>query len=202
MVPDLHILLVRHGKSEGNREGWVFLGHTDSALDATGMAQAQALAQKLATEQITAVYSSPLQRARDTAMVLAKPHHLTPIIDDQLIEQDFGAWDRLSFAQVQVDYPSDMRLWQENALDHGPTHGENLREVIKRLQSFYREIKFNHRQEDKIVIVAHGGVLNAFLSMLLKTPLHWLWSYRFNTGSVAEIQVYAERVVLTRFNDC
>ena len=199
MIPDLELLLVRHGKSEGNKEGWVFLGHTDSPLDVRGKRQAQQLAQHLAEEQITAVYSSPLQRAKETAVYLAKPHHLTPQIDPRLIEQDFGAWDTLSFAEVEKQYAKDIRKWQGNAYEHGPTNGENLKSVTTRLTDFYNEITSKYHHE-KILVVAHGGLLNAFLCLLLNTRLQWRWAYRFDTVMVTEVQIYDETAVLTRFN--
>ena len=199
MIPDLELLLVRHGKSEGNKEGWVFLGHTDSPLDDIGRTQAETLAQTLAAEPITAVYSSPLQRAQETAVCLAQSHHLPLQIDPRLIEQDFGNWDTLSFAQVEKQFALDMKLWQQNAYEHGPTNGENLRTVETRLQGFFKELRQNHHQE-KVLIVAHGGVLNALLCLLLNTRLQWRWAYRFDTASFAEVQLYAQTAVLTRFN--
>lgn len=199
MIPDLELLLVRHGKSKGNKEGWVFLGHIDSPLDGVGQKQAQTLAQKLAKEPITAVYTSPLKRAQETGVCLATPHQLTPYIDDRLIEQDFGAWDTLSLAEVQQQYAIDMQLWQDNAYEYGPTNGENLKAMEIRLRDFYNNLMPKHHQE-KIMIVAHGGVLNVLMCLLLKTALQWRWAYRFNTGSVAELLIYEETAVLTRFN--
>ena len=72
------ILLARHGETDWNREGR-FQGYADPALNDTGRAQAADLAAELTDVELTAVYSSPLRRAFETAELLAAPHRLTPV---------------------------------------------------------------------------------------------------------------------------
>jgi len=119
--PELQLLLVRHGQAEANRPE-TFLGRIDSRL--TTQVQAAALAKSLAAEPITAMYASPLQRARHTALVIAGPHALSPRLDDRLLEQDFGQWEGLTFAEVANRFPAGFVAWQADATCSGRTGGE------------------------------------------------------------------------------
>ncbi|HEX6383068.1 MAG TPA: histidine phosphatase family protein [Anaerolineae bacterium] len=196
MQPDLKLLLARHGHAEANRP-WTFLGRTDSPLSARGQAQSEALAAALAQVEINAVYTSPLQRAWQTADVIAAPHGLRPIADGRLIEQDFGAWEGLSLEEVKAQYAGDVAAWQQDALRYGPTEGENLDQLAARVSGFCDDVRQLHAAAT-VLVVAHGAVLNTLLCCLLNTPLSWLWSYRLDTGAVAEVELHGERATLTR----
>ena len=196
MQPNLKLLLVRHGRAEANRP-WTFLGRTDSPLSAHGLAQSEALVAALAQVEITAVYTSPLQRAWQTADIIAAPHSLRPIADGRLIEQDFGVWEGLSLEEVKAQFAADVAAWQQDALQHGPTGGENLDQLVARVSSFCDDVRHLHAAAT-VLVVAHGAVLNTLLCCLLNTPLSWLWSYRLDTGAVAEIELHGDRATLTR----
>jgi len=196
MQPDLKLLLVRHGRAEANRP-WTFLGRTDSPLSASGLAQSEALAAALAQVEITAVYTSPLQRAWQTAGIIAAPHGLRPIADGRLIEQDFGIWEGLSLEEIKVQFAADVAAWQQDARQHGPTGGENLDQLAARVSDFCNDVRQLHAAAT-VLVVAHGAVLNTLLCCLLNTPLSWLWSYRLDTGAVAEVELHGQRATLTR----
>ena len=198
MQPDFRLILTRHGHAEANRP-WAFLGRTDSPLSAQGREQAAALSALLADFQLDAIYASPLQRARQTAVTIAVPHALTPILDDRLVEQDFGLWEGLTLDDVEAQFPDDAAAWQADARQHGPTGGENLTQVAARARRFYRDMR-QARRTGVALVVAHGGILNALLCTLLGTPLSWLWAYRLDVGAVCELHLYGSRATLVRLN--
>ena len=93
------ILFVRHGETAPNRDGLV-LGRADPVLTEEGRRQARCLARVLAEERAVALHTSPLRRARETAEALAAPCGLEPVVDDRLIEVDWGEWEGRSSAGI------------------------------------------------------------------------------------------------------
>ena len=198
MIADLRLLLVRHGQAEANRP-WVFLGKTDSPLSVEGEAQAAALSERLADEAIDAVYTSPLKRAQQTAVALARPHRLTPVVDERLIEQSYGVWEGMTLDEVSARYPAEVEAWQTDAERCWPCGGETLGEVAARARNLADHIRQVH-QGKNVLVVAHGSLLNVLLCTLLQTALSWLWAYRLEMGTVSEVVVYGERTTLVRLN--
>ena len=193
------LLLARHGESEGNKP-WTFLGRSDPSLTARGVAQAAQLAEKLAGETITAVYSSPLRRAWETAVIASLPHQLEPIKTAALIEQDYGQWESLHVDQVAINFAQDHQQWQQDAYHYGPTHGETLSQIEQRLQQLLTQLRAKHIGET-ILLASHGGTLNTLLCHLLQTPHRWLWAYHFNMASFTKIVLQPEGNVLFAFNN-
>src|SRR5262245_40224745 len=98
------VLLVRHGQSQGNAEGR-FGGHTATPLSARGRAQAQATASALAPESITAIYSSDLERATQTASPLAKLTGLPINTTEAFRERSVGVMEGLTFGDAAEKHP-------------------------------------------------------------------------------------------------
>ncbi len=196
--PRLRLLLARHGEVEANRYG-KFLGRTDLPLTDIGKIQAQCLSEDLVEESLAAIYSSPLRRASETAKTIALHHHCPLHVDDRLMEQDFGRWEGFTFEQVAQRFPQDFVAWQADANLAGPTGGEILPQVVNRVVDLYNEILVQHEIET-VLLVAHGGVINALLCTLLQTTLHWLWAYRTQPGTLCEVLIYEKGAVLSQLN--
>ncbi len=94
------LYLIRHARTAWNDNGRM-QGWADQPLDDHGRAQAHALARRLSAETFAALYASPLLRARETAELLAAPHHLPVTFDDRLRERNIGAWTGLTFAEAR-----------------------------------------------------------------------------------------------------
>ena len=198
IAPLMRLLLVRHGETEANRHG-AFLGRTDSPLTAGGRDQMQTLAKALVGKPLAAIYTSPLQRAFETAQTIARHHPCPFTVDERLLEQDFGQWEGLTFDEVAGRFPIDFAAWQAEATIKGPTDGETLMQVRERVVALYSDV-VNRHQHQTVLLVAHGGVLNALVCALLQTPLRWLWAYQFQPGSLSEVLVFEEGCALTRLN--
>ena len=113
-MPEL--LLVRHGETDWNRDHRV-QGQTDTPLNATGLAQAHALASSLSCVPLDAVYSSDLARARMTAETVAEPHGLPVEVEVDLREKDFGTWEGLTDVEISQPvsecHPRQVGRWRD-----------------------------------------------------------------------------------------
>ena len=151
------ILLARHGETDWNREGR-FQGHADPPLNRTGRAQAVDLSAALMAEQLSAVYSSPLRRALETAEVLATSHGLEPVPVDDLREVDVGSWSGLTRAEVEERFPAQFARW----LDYGQgwEDGETYEEMGRRAVDALLQLAATHDGE-RVLAVTHGGPIRA-----------------------------------------
>jgi broad specificity phosphatase PhoE len=151
------ILLARHGETDWNRE-WRFQGHADPPLNQTGRAQATDLSRALADEELSAVYSSPLRRAFETAEVVAAAHGLEPVAVEALREVDVGSWQGLTRAEVESRFPEQYARW----LDHGQgwADGETYEQMAERVIEALLELAAAHDGE-RILVVTHGGPIRA-----------------------------------------
>jgi len=94
----------------------------------------------------------------------------------------------LTFEEATQRFPDDFAAWQADAVLSGPTGGEILPQVVNRIVNLYNEISSKHGSET-VLMVAHGGVINALLCALLQTPLRWLWAYRLQPGALCEVLI-------------
>ena len=154
------ILLARHGETDWNRENR-FQGHADPPLNELGRAQAAELATVLAGEELAAVYSSPLQRAFETARVVAEPHGLVAAPVDGLKEVDVGSWQALTRDEVEQRFPEQFRRWLD--YESGWDDGESYDEMGERVIAALEELAAHHDGE-RIVAVTHGGPIRAALA--------------------------------------
>jgi broad specificity phosphatase PhoE len=148
------ILLVRHGETDWNLERRV-QGHSDQPLNATGRAQAQALADKLADEHLDAVYASDLARAHETARLVAAGHGLPVVVLPELREKDFGTWEGLTDEEIRVRFPEARPGGQWG-------DGETYEQMSSRVVAALRRIAARH-PDGRVLVVAHGGPVRAVL---------------------------------------
>src|SRR5262252_2144935 len=100
----LRLLLLRHGETAWNRERR-YQGWTDTPLSTAGLQQAEAAARELKEHPLVAVYSSPLQRARETAAIIASVHGLDVVTDPAFKELGFGEWEGLTLDEARAGWP-------------------------------------------------------------------------------------------------
>ena len=160
-MTDTTILLIRHGETAWNAVRRL-QGHIDIPLNDEGQRQAAALARALANEPVSAVISSDLQRAMQTAQAVAGHHGLPVQTDDGLRERCYGAFEGMLYTEVMARYPREYALWQARDIDavmpRGEREAESFRQFYARsLQGISRWAARHPGQT--IVIVAHGGVL-------------------------------------------
>ena len=117
---------VRHGATAWNVEGRV-CGSTDVPLSDLGRRQAQLLAKRLNSISVEAIYSSPLQRALETARLICEAMGREPVLDVRLTELNYGTWEGMTFEEIERATPALYRAWDENPADLAPPGGETGR---------------------------------------------------------------------------
>jgi alpha-ribazole phosphatase len=195
----VRLLLVRHGETAWNAAGR-FQGQVDMALSVTGQRQAKALGRVLAAEGVHALHSSDLQRAWETARIIADTLRCAVQPEPCLREMAFGAWEGLTFAETQQRDPHLLAAWQTAPEQVAPPGGETLSHVSDRVKTVFHRL-VAHCQEQTVVLVAHGGPLRVLLCLALGLPPRAHWQFAIAPGSLSELQVYEQGVVLTRLND-
>lgn len=161
----IRFYVIRHGETEPNTR-YACVGRADVSLNDKGVSQSYILADKL-NIKADAIYVSPLSRAIDTIKpYLEKYPDVTPIISKDLIERDFGAWEDLSFAQIEEKYPDKFREWMDNYISYTLPEGESLAVVQRRVEKFLGEV-IPENDNKTVFITTHLCVARHLISTLL-----------------------------------
>lgn len=145
------VLLVRHGQSQGNAERR-FGGHSPTPLSELGRRQAEATARSLASEGVTAIYSSDLLRAAQTAEPLARMTGLEINRTSALRERSVGLLEGLTFEEAAERYPEEYAALLRRDFEHVLAGGESYRQLLDRASS----------ELDRAVERQRGGTIAAF----------------------------------------
>ncbi|MES2999170.1 MAG: histidine phosphatase family protein [Pseudomonadota bacterium] len=153
------IIAVRHGETSWNVDARI-QGQKDIGLNDTGRWQARRVGEALASEDITAVYSSDLGRAHQTAQEIAGAAGIPVVADTGLRERSFGMFEGKTFDEIHETWPDHAHNWRKRIPDWQPPEGgESLLELRERVTRTMHELAARHPGE-QIVVVAHGGVLD------------------------------------------
>jgi len=163
------LVLVRHGQTAWNLEGRA-QGHTDIGLDETGRAQAVALAPYVAQMAPTALWSSDLARARQTAEHLAAATGLEARFDPRLREFDAGDRAGLTLAEFAERFPDAYDSWRDGHITGHVPGAETTADVVARMVPALREIWEATAAAETTVVVAHGACLKVSLLAFLGWP--------------------------------
>jgi broad specificity phosphatase PhoE len=151
----LRVYLIRHGETDWNRDQRV-MGQLDVPLNGMGRAQAQCTAGFLQSEQLSAVYSSDLSRAWETARRIAETQKLSPIPVPELREMRYGRWEGLTRDEVIARFPEEYTERLLHPFAFCPSGGESRRALFERASRALDQIVKQH-QQTKIALVSHGG---------------------------------------------
>lgn len=227
MVTTLY--LIRHGATEGDDEKR-YKGSIDLPLSKKGAEQINktlnfiiSYAQKVRLEKqrnfllekniklteeednkrplISAVYTSPLQRAVKSAEILARPFDLKPIELPELTERNFGLWEGMTYLEIREKYPLEFERWAKDPITYSPPMGESTLEVSSRVLKTIEKISKNHKNNNEnIIIVAHGGVNRILLCHFLGMPLENIFRIDQDHGSVSIIELWERYPVVKLIN--
>jgi broad specificity phosphatase PhoE len=159
------LYLVRHGATQLTAEDR-FSGAIGVDLSVEGRAQAERLAERLASEPISAVYASPLSRTVETATILATPHRLPVVQRDGLREISHGHWEGMSRQDVETQFAEEYAAWDSDPFTFAPEGGESGVAVLARALPVIREIVVTHVGQN-VLVVSHKATLRLLLSSLL-----------------------------------
>jgi phosphoserine phosphatase len=181
------LFLVRHGQSEWNAAGRI-QGQIDIQLDETGCQQAQLIADRLATEAVAAVYSSPLLRAKSTADAIADRLQLPVQLDPRLMEYDFGVISGSTWTDVVENHPEFASRWLEDPWAVPVADSEGRDNFAARVMSAVQDIVAQH-PDDQVVVVAHGGTFGIYLTAMLGLDLNRRHPFHFGNTSLSLVEV-------------
>ena len=171
------IYIIRHGQTELNNKK-ALQGRSDHPLNDTGIQQAQEAAAMLQNVKFDAVYSSPLIRAVQTAKILAP--ELEPIIDERLIEMDYGPYEGMDLQNLA---PEVITFFSDFIHNPAPDGMESLESVTGRLGDFLEEIREEAAGGGDILISTHAIAMKGALEYLTPDSGGSYWSkYIGNCG--------------------
>ncbi len=195
------ILLVRHGQTAWNEPGERIRGRSDVPLSEEGLAQARATARYIAARwPLTAVYSSPLSRAMETARAIAGAQGLQVQPLDGLMDLSFGEWEGLTIEEVKTRYPDLWRAWREAPHTVRFPGGESLDDVRERCMEALRGVVDRHPGET-VAVVAHRVVNQVMLCAVLGLGNDHFWHVVQDTCAVNRIEWNGKFYSVALMND-
>lgn len=162
------VWLIRHGEPEQEAHGRCY-GTLDVGLSIAGRKQMERVVEYLKKEHFNAIYTSPRQRALESARILASFQSCGCEENAGLREIHFGDFEGLTYDEIAVRYPDLYRQWMETPTLVQFPNGECFAEMRARvLQAF--EAILRKREGQAIALVTHGGVIRVLLAWVLQIP--------------------------------
>jgi len=191
------IHLLRHG--EHMLLGRVLAGRMPGVgLSPQGRVQIEACADRLAGERIEAIYSSPMQRTRETAEIVGQRLHLPVRLCEGVVELDFGDWTGMTFDMVRND--PRWEGWRDARAIARIPGGETMREVQHRAVGALIDLCAAH-PGGPVVVVSHGDVIRSVLLFALGMPLDLYGRLEVGVASLNTIQIEPARLRVLRVNE-
>lgn len=185
--PTTRVIFVRHGKTDFPTERIYCDDREDPPLNTAGIAQAQAAARLLRTQQVDVIYASPSSRTRMTAAELAQVIKSPIVEESNLRERRFGIWDGLFFDEIAREYPGDYQAWRQDPVHYTPKGGETIDGLMERVGSAVAAMVEKHRSKT-ILVVSHVGPIRVSMAEALKIPVEWYRQLRIDYGSITGIE--------------
>ena len=193
------IYLVRHGQTAWNKEE-IFRGRTDIPLDETGLREAEGAGEYLKEIKVTAIYSSPLTRARQTAEKIAALHPVEVKFHPGIIDMSFGDWEGHSLKQIRDRDEERYRQWKEQPHLLEIPGGETLGEVRKRSMAALEEVIRWHPDEI-VVLVSHRVINKVLICGALGIDNSHFWQIGQDTTAINLIQYRNGKFMLSFLNE-
>jgi probable phosphoglycerate mutase len=173
-----------------------FAGRGDVALTSDGVRQAALAAKRLAESGVDVIVTSPLQRARHTAEAVAESTGAPLVVDDDLVEADFGAWEGLTFAEAGAQWPDELAAWMASP-DAAPPGGESFAIVALRVLAALDRIMANHRYKT-VVVVSHVTPIKTLLCRALLAPPEAMFRMNLDVASLSRVDCFDNGTALVR----
>jgi phosphoserine phosphatase len=204
------VILVRHGTTEWNR-GHRFQGHQDVPLADLGRQQAERIAFRLRRERITSVYSSDLQRTRQTAEIVASAADTPLQTTNQLREMSFGVWEGLTAKEIQKLHAEEWQAWVDDPVHVCPSGGESMEQMAGRVTTYFEDTLSGFALQNEgrgrrsrgptLLFVGHGGTLRVLLTHLLTIPLDRYWRFAIRPASISILDLYPEGAIASTIGE-
>ncbi|MGI9565912.1 MAG: histidine phosphatase family protein [Nitrosopumilus sp.] len=160
------IIFLRHGQAKNNTDR-VLAGRTEGIpLTDVGIKQAGHTAELLEHMNISAIYSSPIQRAKHTAEIVGKHNSVDVTIDDRLIELDMGKFTGLPYHEIINSHGNVFMKFYNGELEIAHNGVETFSEVKKRVLGIVEHVIEKH-EDQNVVLVTHMDPIKAMLSTII-----------------------------------
>ncbi len=180
------ILLVRHATTPTT--GVRLYGRKPGVhISDKGIAQAEAAAVHLADTKVAAVYCSPLERTRETAAIVAKPHGLKPKVRAGLNEVEYGEWTDRTLASLRK-----LKAWttiQQTPSRFAFPGGESLRAAQARFVDAVEAIAEDHTAKEVVVVVSHADLIRMAITHFTGAPLDAFQRVMVSPASITTIHL-------------
>ncbi|MBQ7955847.1 MAG: histidine phosphatase family protein [Lachnospiraceae bacterium] len=176
----MRLYLIRHGETDLNKQK-ILQGQSDFELNDYGRELAVLTGKGLGKVSFDLVFTSPLKRAKETAVLVIREQQekAIDILEDLRIQEiSFGAYEGMCYGKDNFNIPDKtfLNFFEAPEKYNTPPQGESFEEVIGRTGDFLRELADNSEYADKTILIStHGCALKAMLANIRKTPLEQFW---------------------------
>ena len=200
------VTLARHAETLWN-EQLRYIGRTDLEVSELGRRHAAMMAEYFSDEPLSAVFSSNMKRALETAAIIMTGQDNEIIVEPGLREVDFGSWEGMTFTEITSAYPDLADAWVEDPIAVQIPGGEPLRDFISRVRKAWSATraailnKKNAADGGRVVVVTHAGCIKVILGEIMGLSDDALWGIHQEKGALNHIQLSPTETRILDMND-
>lgn len=201
--PPATFVLLRHGETPLTpQKRFSGRGGSDPSLSAVGREQAERVAAALARRgTVQHILASPLARTRETAGAVAARLGLEVVVEEGLIETDFGAWEGLTFGEVRERHPEDLNRWLADPEAEPTGGGESFAATAARISATRDKLTAAYAGRT-VLLVTHVTPIKTLVRLALGAPPESLFRMELSAASLSAVAYYADGNASVRlFND-
>ena len=193
------IIFLRHAQAENNTKR-ILAGRTEGVhLTKAGIEQAESIAKYLKSLDISAIYSSPIERASHTAEIVAKNNSLDYELDDRITEIDMGRFTRMNYDDMFAKYGNIFLKFYENDPVIAEHEVETFLEVQRRILDMVTHIVKKHKNEN-VILVTHMDPIKSMLSIVMDLKPKTLFELIIANASLTIIKEHENKFSLSAIN--
>ncbi|NWJ99915.1 histidine phosphatase family protein [Marine Group I thaumarchaeote] len=193
------IIFLRHAQAENNTKR-ILAGRTEGVhLTKAGIEQAESIAKYLKSLDISAIYSSPIERASHTAEIVAKNNSLDYELDDRITEIDMGRFTRMNYDDMFAKYGNIFLKFYENDPVIAEHEVETFLEVQRRILDMVTDVVKKHKNEN-VILVTHMDPIKSMLSIVMDLKPKTLFELMIANASLTIIKEHENKFSLSAIN--
>jgi len=193
------IIFLRHAQAENNTER-ILAGRTEGVhLTKTGIEQAERISEYLKPLDISAIYSSPIERAKHTAEIVAKNRSLEVVLDERLTEIDMGKFTRMNYDDMFAKYGNIFLKFYENDPIIAEHEVETFPDVQKRVLDMVDHVLKKHKNEN-VILVTHMDPIKSMLAKVMNLLPETLFELIIENASLTIIKEQDKKFSLSAIN--
>ena len=193
------IIFLRHGQAENNTQRILAGRSSGIQLTETGITQAENIGKFLQSFNISHIYSSPIERAKHTAQIVAKHNSVDYSIDKRLIELEMGKFTKMPYDDLFTKYGNVFLKFYENSPEISENRVETFSQVQKRVLDIVDFVSKKHKGEN-VVLVTHMDPIKAMISTILKLNAKSLFELIIANASLTIIKGHDSKFYITAIN--